>query len=232
MQRYVNSLDQSLGARTERNSSLTKLPLEEPHTAKHDDMGALAPLIYSTVSLLTAIILPNQSFTSASGVSGLRMGNENALTPRDLWIASHCIFGLSMLGTFYVTSATETVLLFGIAGFSWAITSRVPYSLLGDELSRRPTHGNEEDMSTSQGLIYGVHNFVICLPQILIMSLMGAVWLSTNAMAGSLSVVWFLRFSGLSALIAMCFATLLDERVEHEEDTKCMLSAVSMTDSE
>jgi hypothetical protein len=61
---------------------------------------------------------------------------------------------------------------------------------------------------------------------------MGAVWRSTDVTAGSLSVVWFLRLSGVSAFIAMGFATMLDERVEHEEDEKSVLSAVSTVDSE
>jgi solute carrier family 45, member 1/2/4 len=136
-----------------------------------------------------------------------------------------------MLGTFYVTSAVETVFLFGIAGFGRAVTSRVPYSLLGDELSRVPSHGDDEDMSNSQGLIYGFHNVVICVPQILIMSLMRTVWLSTEEKVGSLGVVWFLRLSGLSALIAMGFATMLDERVGYGEGVKPMLCAVSTIDS-
>jgi solute carrier family 45 protein 1/2/4 len=51
-----------------------------------------------------------------------------------------------MLGTILVNSATGTVLLFSGVGISWAVTHRVPYSLLGDELSRDlPTGQTQED---------------------------------------------------------------------------------------
>lgn len=187
---YVNSLDRA--DETANTSS-----------------GALAPLSYSAVSLLMAFLWTSQS--SKDG-SVFKFSNTLSITDRDIWIGSHCIFGWSMLGTFFVTSALGTVLLFSAIGISWAVTARVPYSLLGQELSRGSTHLGEEDVSDHQGLIYGLHNLAICLPQILMMALMGLVWLFTQTSDGIVGVVWFLRLGGLSAFAAAYFATRLDEK--------------------
>ncbi|KAF3022068.1 hypothetical protein E8E14_013375 [Neopestalotiopsis sp. 37M] len=187
---YVNSLDQS-------------------HEIANTRSGALAPLSYSAVSLLMAFVWTSQYSNDGSV---LNFSNTLSVTDRDIWIGSHCIFGWSMLSTFFVTSAFGTVLLFSAIGISWAVTARVPYSLLGHELSRGSTYLGVEDVSDHQGLIYGVHNLAICLPQILMMAFMGLVWLFTQTNDGTVGVVWFLRLGGLSAFAAAYFATRLDEK--------------------
>lgn len=121
-----------------------------------------------------------------------------------------------MMGTFFFTSATETVLLFSIVGFSWAVTSRLPYVLLGNELSIPPAYWDEEELSASQGLIYGLHNLAICLPQILMIALMGLVWLLGKSTDGSLNVVWFLRLGGVCSFVGAYFATKLEEQKDAE----------------
>jgi solute carrier family 45, member 1/2/4 len=115
-----------------------------------------------------------------------------------------------MLGTFFVTSAAGTIVLFSIAGVSWAFNSRVPYSLLGDEIYREPTCENNQDLSSSQGLIYGIHNLAICLPQIMMISSMVIIWGSTESTDSSFGLVWFLRLGGVSSLVAAYFTTLLN----------------------
>lgn len=186
-------------------------------------MGSLAPLFYSVVALFIAMTLPCQ--TSVTTVeSNSSSGHWYLLNPQNLWIVSHGLFAVSMLGTFIVESAMGTVLLFSIVGFSWAITSRVPYSLLGDELSRSRIYTDDEEedyLADRQGLIYGIHNFAVCVPQVIIMLVMVFFWIFTEEVHGNhgegrdrdveefLGVVWFLRLGGLSALVAMYFAIKL-----------------------
>ncbi|KAH6648861.1 major facilitator superfamily domain-containing protein [Truncatella angustata] len=184
--------------------------LQGSHTAEYGDMGALAPLVHSIISLIVAGLLPNRLST---GVSSSEINSAVWLNSRNIWIASNCIFAISMLSTFFVTSAFGTVLLFSIVGVSWAVTSRVPYTLLAEELSRPSTHWNKEDLSDSKGLIYGIHNLAICLPQILVMCTMGMVWAVTETQDGSLGIVWFLRLGGVSTMLAAYFATKLVETV-------------------
>ncbi|KAF2999122.1 hypothetical protein E8E14_003922 [Neopestalotiopsis sp. 37M] len=182
------------------------------------NLGALTPLLYSTVSIFITFWWTSQS--SDDGAS-LRISDDLALTDRDVWIGSNCIFGLSMLGTFFVTSSLGNVLLFSTVGISWAVSARTPYSLLGEELSRKMSPWNDDEASDHQGFIYGLNNLAICLPQILIMVLMGLAWLlvptsDKNTISG---VVWFLRLGGLSAFAAAYFATKLNKQsVTGEKD--------------
>lgn len=194
-------------------------------------MGALAPLVYSIAALLIAMVLPSQTLsirdsTATFGVPPVSH-YRTITTPRNLWIASHGVFAISMLGTFFVRSALGTVILFSIVGFTWAVSARIPYSLLGDELSRSyardvddDDEGNEEDLFTAkQGLIHGIHNIAVCLPQIIIMLIMGLFWViaekKTTSPDGTtehqkfLGIVWFLRLGGLFSLSAMYHTTKL-----------------------
>jgi solute carrier family 45, member 1/2/4 len=182
------------------------------------NLGALTPLLYSTVSTFVTFWWTSQS--SDDGAS-LRISDDLALTDRHIWIGSNCIFGGSMLGTFFVTSSLGNVLLFSMVGISWAVSARTPYSLLGEELSRKSSPWNDDEAGDHQGLIYGLNNLAICLPQILIMVLMGVAWLlvptsDSNTISG---VVWFLRLGGLSAFAAAYFATKLNKQsVTGEKD--------------
>ncbi|ETS83081.1 hypothetical protein PFICI_04957 [Pestalotiopsis fici W106-1] len=185
--------------------------LDQSYQTTNTNSGALAPLSYSAVSMLMAFIWTSRS--SRDGTA-FKFSASLSISDRDIWIASHCIFGWSMLGTFFITSALGTVLLFSAVGISWAVTSRVPYSLMGDELSRGSSEWSEDefdDVSDHHGLVYGLHNLAICLPQILIMALMGLVWLFTQTDDSTSGVVWFLRLGGLSAFAAAYFATKLAE---------------------
>ena len=189
---------------------------------KDSRMGSLTLLVYSTVALCMAVLLPN--LVSAS----------KSITMCHLWIASHGLFGISMLGTFLVSSSFGTVLLFGIVGFSWATSAWVPYALLGAEASRAPEKyhgsvttadhddnevdenehfGDQDDMSNQLGLIYGIHNLSICAPQILICLGMGLVLMLSGDVSNkqSFDTAWVLRLGGVFALVAMYIATGIQE---------------------
>lgn len=162
-------------------------------------LGHVTPLVYSAVSFLVSLLLP-RNYASNSFIS-----------KRTLWAISHAIFSLAMLGTFAVHSALGTVILFSTIGISWAISCQMPYSLIGDELVR--LHREETQLADSQGVIHGIHNMAICLPQIVAMLAMGVMWTAFDSVA----VAWVLRLSGLSALLAMGFTMRL-ERDEHVQD--------------
>ena len=72
-------------------------------------------------------------------------------------------------------------------------------------------YGDDDNVLSNQsGLIYGVHNFFICLPQFLITLGMGAQWMLSAVEKGSddeqdLDLV--LRLDGAFALMAMCIST-------------------------
>ena len=86
-------------------------------------IGALILLVFSKMALFAALILP--ALVSA----------RKYFTMRHVWITSHDVFGLSMLGTFVIRSTTGRVLLFGTVGYSWSASVRIRYALLGAETS-------------------------------------------------------------------------------------------------
>lgn len=196
-------------------------------------IGALTLFVFSIIALFAALLLP--ALVSA----------RKYFTMRHLWITSHGVFALSMLCTFVIKSTTGTVLLFGTVGFSWAAAVWIPYALLGAQTScpsplrQGPdlvtttednvdeekhsggdvAYGNDnDDLSGQSGLIYGVHNFFICLPQLLVTLGMGVQSILSAANEGSgdeqLGVlVWVLRLSGVFALMAMYIAPGIREPV-------------------
>ncbi|KAJ8082290.1 hypothetical protein PM082_008142 [Marasmius tenuissimus] len=56
-----------------------------------------------------------------------------------LWAASHAVFALCMLGTFFTGSVTGATILIAITGFSWAVTQWVPFALLGEAILTEPS---------------------------------------------------------------------------------------------
>jgi len=155
-----------------------------------------------------------------------------------------------MLSTFFVTSASGTAILFTIVGFSWAVSNWIPYALLGAEISQthRPRlnnrynneaaadsgNGGREGMAADAGVIYGLHGLAVCLPQIFMALVMGAVSLYTepgSVAKRNLEIVWTFRAGGIFAFIAM-FCTMwvrdlgdIRERpIEMDESCESLLS--------
>lgn len=202
---------------------------------RYRDLGSLAPLSYSLVALLVAIVLPSGAYGKKESIKMARSEklswHESISNPYNLWIASQGVFAISMLGATFAKSPLEAVILFSVVGFSWAISSRVPYSILSNELcSRHPIEDGEQFLTRRQGLIHGLHNVAICLPQIIIMLLMGVFFKITeeNGNSGSrasdeqfLDVALFLRLGGLFSLAATYYATKLGRTTSVQDEYEC-----------
>jgi len=183
--------------------------------------------------MLLPYLTPSQTSSPAAWLK--KPGKQSSLfTMPRLWMLSHAVFGCCMLGTFVVTSASGTVILFTIVGFSWAASNWIPYALLGAEIARnsirhaRGSGYSDDDAGAAQhsagssadaGLIYGLHGLAICVPQILMALLMGAVSLHTDrgptATGRNLQIVWMFRAGGLFAFIAM-FCTMWVKDLDEE----------------
>jgi hypothetical protein len=149
------------------------------------------------------------------------------------WVISNAVFGAAMLGTFLVSSSISTVVLFGFVGFSWATSAWIPYALVGAEASSghfkrqayeavttnedySPDDDEEKgqddyspvDMGECLGLVYGIHNLSICLPQIMMTLGMAFVSLLSETKSDAFNtnqspdLVWVLRLGGICALLA------------------------------
>ncbi|KAL8895918.1 MAG: hypothetical protein Q9207_007953, partial [Kuettlingeria erythrocarpa] len=176
-------------------------------------IGSFVLLTFSAMSLFAAILLPTLVSTSSS------------FNLRRIWVATQALFASSMLATLIFTSTIGTILLFSLVGVSWAASNWIPFALLGTELSssscrgpfsdevfddgakhHNPTaiHSDPENFSTHPGLVYGLHNLSICLPQILVtlgMGIVSMLWDSDSG-EGTLKLAWFLRFGGIFSLVS------------------------------
>lgn len=183
-------------------------------------IGSLSLLAFSAVGLVGAIGQPQLHKVSES------------ISIRRMWIVSQGILGLCLLSTLIISSSTGTIALFSVVGFSWASSSWIPFALLGVEIScynpspieaanliqtldemdgEKQGEGEDEDSvgEDISGLVYGLHNFAICLPQMLMSLAIGIQSLisqSTDEADEKVNTVYVLRIGGCFALIAMYLA--------------------------
>lgn len=201
------------------------------------NLGSLAPLAYSLVALFFAMVLPSGAndrggpiqipFLRSDRLSWYERMNKLQL----LWVASHGVFAISMLAATFMRSPLWAVSFFSVVGFSWAISSRVPYSILSNELcSLHTMEGYEHFLARRQGLVHGLHNVAICLPQIMIMLVMGVFFKATEKNEDLeskttdeqfLDVALFLRLGSLFSLAAMYYATQLQPVARIPEGLEC-----------
>ncbi|KAL8750570.1 MAG: hypothetical protein Q9184_006379 [Pyrenodesmia sp. 2 TL-2023] len=201
--------------------SQTDMPLKGAITEADSRIGSFVLLTFSATSLFAAVLLPT--------LVSLR----SSFTLRPIWIATQTIFASSMLATLIFTSTMGTVVLFSLVGFSWAASNWIPFALLGTELSscssrrqlsdgsddeekyHNPTafHADSENLSNNPGLVYGLHNFSICLPQILVTLGMGVISIISDSDSGeeTLELAWILRLGGIFSFVAVYLATKLHD---------------------
>ncbi|KAJ7050399.1 major facilitator superfamily domain-containing protein [Mycena amicta] len=115
-----------------------------------------------------------------------------------LWAWSHLLFGMCMLGTFLVTSVDGATFMIALTGIPWAITQWAPFSLLGeailttnhttapeahedsDEIKMEDrmalNESSEPNLSSQAGVILGIHNIYVVIPQFLVTILCAVVF--------------------------------------------------------
>jgi solute carrier family 45, member 1/2/4 len=124
------------------------------------------------------------------------------------WATGHILFSMCMFSTFFIDSASSSIVLVSIVGVSWAISQWVPFALVSEEIARlqRPHHGSSGPGESVQyaraGVIMGLHNAAIASPQIAAALACSALFRLLQGIGVSDSLGWTLRASGLSALAA------------------------------
>ncbi|KAK9472204.1 major facilitator superfamily domain-containing protein [Dipodascopsis tothii] len=111
-------------------------------------VGSRALTVYSTVTLLCSVVLPplvaspksaaaaaTSTTTTIAGSSAL----ADALRTRrpmlaTMWIAGHVVYAAAMFYTAAVHSVAGATVVVGVCGFSWALQSWAPFSLLAEEI--------------------------------------------------------------------------------------------------
>ncbi|KAI9298832.1 hypothetical protein K502DRAFT_345719 [Neoconidiobolus thromboides FSU 785] len=113
------------------------------------------------------------------------------LNIRVLFALSHFLFGILMLSGYFVNSIFSVTFIIATCGVSWAIMMWAPFSIIGeftrilvskanhhnhqiqpDDLANTSNsirvNGSEEELELDAGLILGVHNIYIVLPQFIV----------------------------------------------------------------
>ncbi|KAK9333810.1 hypothetical protein V1520DRAFT_366453 [Lipomyces starkeyi] len=114
-------------------------------------VGSLALTVYSTITLICSLILPFFIVPPNSDAHHNKATYENmpdfiadflhAIAPfrptlPTAWVIGQLVYALAMFGTVFVKSVKAATFVVGLCGFSWALSSWAPYSLLAEEIRK------------------------------------------------------------------------------------------------
>lgn len=97
--------------------------------------GALAMSLFSTVTLTCTLLVPKYLVRDAR----LEKQASHKLTLARLWSISHFVFGVTMISAAFIRSTVLAMAVIAICGFSWAIMSWAPFSIIGEEIAKSAT---------------------------------------------------------------------------------------------
>ncbi|KAF2118625.1 major facilitator superfamily domain-containing protein [Lophiotrema nucula] len=196
-----------------------------PYRFHSDSMavGSSANLLFAIVSLVASVVLP-WFIDRASCWTGVCSEQDDAPTRADkslehmlprLWAAGMVLYSFCVLMTLFVSSSAGSIMLIGLVGISWAITQWVPYAIISAEISSHRSEsyqystieagvkGSPEAERKNSGIMMGLHNAAISLPQIFVALLLSIVfYIATETGHKDHAVAWVLRGSAGATLIA------------------------------
>lgn len=106
-----------------------------------------------------------------------------------VWQFSHAIFILGSWSTLIIKGSWQAVVLFGLLGIPWGCATWVPFVLINERLNGK-----------ASGLILGIHNVFVCLPQMLSSLLSSLVFWFVN---GDDNMKWCFSILGTFAIGAL-----------------------------
>lgn len=185
-------------------------------------IGSSANLFFALVAFVTSIFLP-----WIIDAIGLYRGHASSLAEKKaygkrefrymatIWAFSNLLYSSCTLLTFFVTSTSSGMILVATVGLSWGVTQWIPFALISTEIAsqrneRHPYYSIEDDDilleqvdELESGVILGIHNAAMSLPQIFAALISSVVfwfvkWIDNEDDA----IGWVLRFSALASLMA------------------------------
>ena len=127
----------------------------------------------------------------------------------NVWAVSLLLYALCNFSTVFISSTYAAISVVTLTGVSWGITQWAPFALLGEEIAMQ--RADRQWMTNNSGVIMGVHNTAISIPQI-IAALGSSVIFRLSEGHGSFEVhgiALVLRASGVAALVAAYLAMRL-----------------------
>ncbi|KAF5093719.1 hypothetical protein D0Z00_003900 [Geotrichum galactomycetum] len=206
--------------------------------------GSTALLFHAIVSLVANFLLPYLLTVRLPAVASpaLRVLRQYLTTVNGLWVTGHIVFLIAMTSTFFISTSSQATAFITILGIPWAIALWAPFVIISEEVSRiknkkvrkAATLTYEQGVQTQfvqqspkqrfetfeheSGIILGVHNMFVALPQ-MVSSLMAAVLFkifdaSNREDSAAYSLGWVYRFGGLATAIALYLSLQLKDRRE------------------
>lgn len=150
------------------------------------------------------------------------------LTLRRAWLGSHVVFALAMFSTLIVTSVNGATILIALIGIPWALTLWAPFAIISAEISKRDalrrarnTSNEAEDDVDQAGVILGIHNMAVTMPQI-IATLASSVAFKflqkPRGTPGDHSFAYVLAAGGVSTLVAAWLTSRIQDEVPTTEE--------------
>lgn len=164
--------------------------------------GSFASFLFALMSLLFTFVLPFLTH------------HVRFLTVERLWFASHVIFAVIMLATFFVDTVPAGTGLIACLGFSWAMTQWAPFALISGEVSRVEAEAREDRENgwgdgvapgreiAGAGAVFGLHNVAIAGPQVIAAIECAGLFKLLSALGIKDDIGSVLRWAGLAALAA------------------------------
>jgi solute carrier family 45 protein 1/2/4 len=197
-------------------------------------MGSLGLLLFATTALITGVVLPMMllrrpreegAYSKVQKEEGKDQHPTKSIQNpiQRVWMWSHVLYATCILSTFLVKSLLGTYTLVGLCGISWAVTIWAPFSLISMEIRNEEEEeadtaddgqgdGDIDLIERRSGIVMTLHNAAISTPQIVAVIISSIVFRvctssSSNNLGGTDSgIVWTLRITALSALVAAVMA--------------------------
>ncbi|KAK9447613.1 uncharacterized protein V1518DRAFT_94921 [Limtongia smithiae] len=114
-------------------------------------VGSLALTMYSIVTLLCSLVLPllvvppnsdkhrlKSTYAHLPGpvVEFLHFIGPYRPTLPTAWVVGHIVYAIAMFSTIFVRTVRQATFIVGLCGFSWALASWAPFSLLAEEVRK------------------------------------------------------------------------------------------------
>lgn len=204
--------------------------------------GSTALLLHAIVSLVANFLLPYLLTVRLPVDAALysRFLHRYLTTVNGLWITGHVIFLTAMVSTFFISTCNQATAFITILGIPWAIALWSPFVIISEEVSRikakkvckasasiyeydlqpqaaqQPLKQRFETFEHESGIILGVHNMFVALPQMissLMASILFKIFDSNNRDdSGAYSLGWVYRFGGLATVVALYLSFQLKDR--------------------
>jgi len=184
--------------------------------------GSFALLIYSIISLIASFILPTIKSFYDNNISNDTHDPQTFY--RKVWIFSEIFLAFVFFSTIGVSKVWHAVTIISLCGISWAVSMWVPFALIGEYLENYNAHqeskndDEEESDKLSSGIILGIHNMYVVLPQFVVTFLSSIFFALIKALEVQEdnfdSFGWVLRFGGIGAIISIFLVPKINFKVK------------------